>query len=111
MKTFELSAFEFLFILVTSGVGSITILTFSWKWIVASKLYKIEEQELRDSYLDVWFNYIKYYKILGITFKTKAGPFRLGNSESVDLKVKIMRFKEKEEELKLKASLKPVIKI
>lgn len=111
MRTFELSAFEFLFILVTSGTGSITILTFSWNWLITSKLYKIDEQGLRDTYGDLWFNYIKYYKILGITFKTRRGPFRLGNSESVDLKVKIMRFKEKEEEAKLKASLKPIIKL
>lgn len=111
MRTFELNAFELLFILASSSIGSITILTFFWNWIITSKLYKIEEQELRDSYLDVWFSYIKYYKILGITFKTKAGPFRINHNESVDLKVKIMYFKEKEEELKLKASLKPVIKI
>lgn len=111
MRTFELSAFEFLFILITSGTGSITILNLLFNWITASKLYKIDEKELRDIYGDVWFNYIKYYKILGITFKTRRGPFRLGNSESVDLKVKIMCFKKKEEEAKLKASLKPVVKL
>lgn len=111
MRTFELSAFELLFILIISGTGSITILNLLFNWITASKLYKIDEQELRDTYGDVWFSYIEYYKILGITFKTKRGPFRLGNSESVDLKVKIMRFKEKEEEAKLKASLKPVVKL
>ena len=111
MRTFELNALEFLFIIVTSSVGSITILNLLFKWITANKLYKIEEQELRDSYGDVWFSYIKYYKILGITFKTKRGPFRINNNESVDLKCKIMRFKEKEEEAKLKASLKPVIKL
>jgi hypothetical protein len=100
-----------LVVLVLSITGAVTILYHFMEWVFADKLYKIEEQELRDSNGEVWFKYTKYYKILGIIFKAKEGPFIKTHGESVNLKVRSRMLKDKEEVARLKASLKPVIKL
>ncbi len=110
-KTFAINALEFLFIIVTCATGTITILYSIFAWLLTNKLYKIDEKELLDSYGDLWLSYTKYYKWLGVTLKVKKGPFRAIATESINLRVKSRMFKELEEELRLKASLKPVIKL
>jgi hypothetical protein len=110
-KTFTLNALEFLFIIVTCATGTITIIYSIFGWLLANRLYEIDEQELLDKYGDLWLSYTKYYKWLGITFKIKKGPFRANATESVSLRVESRRLKDLEEELRLKESLKPVIKL
>lgn len=90
------------------GVGVVTILVLTIHWLSADKLYKIEEQELLDSEMNTWIVYIKFYKLFGIKFTKKLGPFKHFNSE---LKTKLYKLRKEQEEAKLKASLKPVIKL
>jgi hypothetical protein len=93
---------------VLSITGAVTILYHFMEWVFADKLYDITEQELRDSRGSTWITYTKYYKLLGVKFTRKVGPFKNYNTE---LKCKIEELRAEQEEAKLKASLKPVIKL
>jgi hypothetical protein len=97
-----------LVVFALSITGVVTILYHFMEWVFADKLYDITEQELRDSKGSTWIVYTKYYKLLGIKFTKKVGPFKNYNNE---LKRKTQELREEQEEARLKASLKPVIKL
>lgn len=97
-----------LVVFVLSITGAVTILYHFMEWVFTDKLYKIEEQEFLDYEMNTWKTYTMYYKWLGITFTKKKGPLK---NYDTYLKGEIARLKHEQEEAKLKASLKPVVKL